>query len=215
MNNIFPRIITTLLLIVFFVFLFFLPFISLFITLSILSFLILWNEWFPLCKKNYYLFFLTLLYPVAPLILLLNLVMTKEGSFLFFLTFLLVAIFDIASFIVGSFYGKYIIVKKISPKKTWEGFLGGIIAVFITGMLLGFVCNITNFLFYGIHLFLIGIFAFLGDLFESFIKRLASVKDSGTALPGHGGLLDRFDSLFGAIIYVYVFQNHLTSLIYT
>ena len=111
---------------------------------------------------------------------------------------------DTMAYIVGSFIGKTPL-SKISPKKTWEGTLGGILlCILIGGFLIGPLLNsnltadiqhsFTSFTWFAIAA-LAGIFGTLGDLLESKLKRMANVKDSGAIMPGHGGFLDRFDSL--------------------
>ena len=102
---------------------------------------------------------------------------------------------DVAGYLVGSLVGTRKIVPRISPGKTWEGTLVGFLAAAL-------VVAVANAPF--VHLWwvvtavLIGPVAFAGDLLESWLKRRAGVKDSGTLLPGHGGLLDRIDSLMAA-----------------
>ncbi len=105
---------------------------------------------------------------------------------------------DTMAYIVGSLIGKTPF-SKISPKKTWEGTIGGIIlSVLIIGLL-----YIDN---HGFFIAAIAaIFGTLGDLFESKLKRLAGVKDSGQMMPGHGGFLDRFDSLLLATPFVWLY----------
>ncbi len=110
---------------------------------------------------------------------------------------------DTMAYIVGSLIGKHPI-SKISPKKTWEGTIGGIIlcvvVITIAGTLSGYY---TTKDWIAISL-LSGVFGSIGDLIESKIKRMAGVKDSGNIMPGHGGFLDRFDSLLVATPAVYV-----------
>jgi phosphatidate cytidylyltransferase len=125
---------------------------------------------------------------------------------------------DTMAYIVGSFIGKTPL-SKISPKKTWEGTLGGIVlSILTTGLLFSnlnpeifirdFKYDFANYHFYVIA-GICAIFGTLGDLFESKLKRMADVKDSGNFMPGHGGFLDRFDSLLFAVpavwAYVYFF----------
>jgi phosphatidate cytidylyltransferase len=113
---------------------------------------------------------------------------------------------DTMAYLVGSFIGKTPF-SKISPKKTWEGTIGGII---LCVLLCGFIAPlIANFSIKQQHIFIIaGICAIVGtygDLLESKVKRLANVKDSGTFMPGHGGFMDRFDSLILGTIAVWLY----------
>lgn len=117
---------------------------------------------------------------------------------------------DTMAYIVGSLIGKTPIAK-ISPKKTWEGTLGGIfLSVVIVGIISFYVLKLQGLTY---HLILIALIASItgtfGDLLESKLKRMAGVKDSGYFMPGHGGFLDRFDSMLLAIpavwLYVYFF----------
>ena len=118
---------------------------------------------------------------------------------------------DTMAYIVGSFIGKTPL-SKISPKKTWEGTIGGVIlSVFVVGFLftkLGerdLVYSYINNKHWFIIAFIASVTGTLGDLFESKLKRMAGVKDSGSFMPGHGGFLDRFDSLLFAIPAVWLF----------
>ncbi|MEG2139935.1 MAG: phosphatidate cytidylyltransferase [Bilophila sp.] len=119
----------------------------------------------------------------------------KEQVFLLFAT----AASDTAAYFVGMRFGKHKIWPKVSPKKSVEGSLGGLLAcVFVCtgfGLIFG-VANLSSFI---LLTCLLGIMAQLGDFFESALKRSRSVKDSGIVLPGHGGVLDRIDSLLFVI----------------
>ena len=111
------------------------------------------------------------------------------------------AIFDTFAYVIGSKIGKRFIVKKISPKKTLEGLIGGLFATLVFGML------IESMLFHDLlNIFIIGgFFAFIGDLFISYFKRKSGVKDTANILPGHGGVLDRIDShLFATPVLIYI-----------
>ncbi len=113
------------------------------------------------------------------------------------MTILAVWAADVAGYVVGSLIGRHKVARSISPGKTWEGTIAGFLAA-------AAIVILWNRPFLGISLWsavmavLIGPAAFGGDLLESWVKRRAGVKDSGTLLPGHGGVLDRIDSLVGA-----------------
>jgi len=112
---------------------------------------------------------------------------------------------DTLAYIVGSFIGKTPF-SKISPKKTWEGTIGGAILAVVLVSCIGYFCVNKNFLqMYIVVSAIAAVFGTLGDLLESKIKRTANVKDSGTIMPGHGGFLDRFDSLMVASVAVWVY----------
>lgn len=107
---------------------------------------------------------------------------------------------DIGAFVVGRTIGSRPMAASISPSKTVEGFVGGLIAALIVGAIIGKELTPWGGIRHGLLLGLIvGLAAPAGDLFESMIKRDLGVKDSGMALPGHGGLLDRFDSILLAL----------------
>lgn len=117
---------------------------------------------------------------------------------------------DTLAYLVGSFIGKTPL-SKISPKKTWEGTLGGIILTLVAVYI--WSCfketNSSHTFWVGLAL-VVAVTGTFGDLLESKLKRMADVKDSGTMMPGHGGALDRFDSLLiatpFAFAYVYIFM---------
>ncbi len=123
-----------------------------------------------------------------------------------FCIFIIVS-FDSFSYFCGLYFGKTNIFIKISPKKTLEGYLGGII---ITNFLSILLINFFNLNFNNINTILfiniIIIFSIFGDLIQSFFKRKNYIKDSSNYLPGHGGFFDRFDSFFSTIIFLYIFN---------
>jgi phosphatidate cytidylyltransferase len=119
--------------------------------------------------------------------------------------FLLIWANDTGAYLTGVSFGKHKLMETISPKKTWEGFVGGIVlaltvAWFISGWL--GVVNRTAWLVISLIISVAGTY---GDLIESMLKRSAGVKDSGSVMPGHGGFLDRFDSTIISFPLVYLF----------
>ena len=115
---------------------------------------------------------------------------------------------DSGAYIFGVTLGKHRLFERHSPKKSWEGFVGGIfIASLVAWILSGYVNTIapTHWLMLAILVGLVGTF---GDLVESMFKRSLNIKDSGSFLPGHGGLLDRFDSLIFAAPLVYIYLTY-------
>jgi phosphatidate cytidylyltransferase len=108
------------------------------------------------------------------------------------------------AYIVGSFIGKNPL-SKISPKKTWEGTIGGIILCVVVITLIGHFAGYYSLQDWIAISSCCAIFGTLGDLLESKLKRMAAVKDSGGLMPGHGGFLDRFDSLLIAIPFVFAY----------
>lgn len=100
---------------------------------------------------------------------------------------------DTGAYIVGSQIGKTPLLPRVSPKKTWEGSIGGGVITFISALVLYFTLDELRIVDWLVLAAIVSIFASLGDLVESMLKRSVDIKDSGTLLPGHGGLLDRFD----------------------
>ncbi|AZA77984.1 phosphatidate cytidylyltransferase [Chryseobacterium sp. G0186] len=102
---------------------------------------------------------------------------------------------DVFQYLMGKFFGKHKIVPQISPNKTLEGFIGGVLLTIILSNILGFFLLNTSVLTNSITGMALGVSGFCGDIFMSYLKRKTEVKDTGNLLPGHGGLLDRMDSL--------------------
>jgi phosphatidate cytidylyltransferase len=119
--------------------------------------------------------------------------------------FLLIWANDTGAYLAGVTMGRHKLFERISPKKTWEGFIGGmIIAAAVAWLLSGWLGIVSSGQWVFIAL-IITISGTYGDLVESMLKRSTGVKDSGTILPGHGGFLDRFDSAMVAFPLVYLF----------
>jgi phosphatidate cytidylyltransferase len=110
---------------------------------------------------------------------------------------------DVGAYVFGMLFGrkgKHKLFPSISPKKSWEGFAGGVFTALVAGYVLSSLGMITYGLFHSLVIaLLIAVFGVLGDLIESMLKRSAGVKDSGKIIPGHGGLLDRFDAALLAL----------------
>lgn len=128
---------------------------------------------------------------------------------------------DTGAYCVGSLMGKHRLFPRISPKKSWEGSIGGGIAALITSQVIACFSHdfqadselINRLAWAGLSIVVV-VFGTWGDLVESLLKRRLGIKDSGNILPGHGGMLDRFDSSLlaipAAVIYVVCINNHLT-----
>ena len=112
---------------------------------------------------------------------------------------------DVGAYFVGKSIGKHKLFERISPKKTWEGSIGGLLTAMLFTYLLYYFFGIFSIPEWLGLCIIVVISGSLGDLVESMIKRTLQVKDSGTLLPGHGGFLDRFDALIFAIPFVYLY----------
>lgn len=119
--------------------------------------------------------------------------------------FILIWVNDSFAYIVGKNLGKQKLFEKISPKKTVEGFLGGLFFACIASYFISTFTETLDFTTWLVLSIIITVFGTLGDLVESKFKRQANVKDSGTIMPGHGGLLDRLDSIIFAAPFIYLF----------
>ena len=111
---------------------------------------------------------------------------------------------DVFAYLVGVSIGKHRMCERISPKKSWEGFVGGIIGALAMGALGNVVVGGGYLLWLGLAL-IVAICSVLGDLVESMFKREAGIKDSGNILPGHGGMLDRFDALIISVPFAFAY----------
>ncbi|MBF6598314.1 MAG: phosphatidate cytidylyltransferase [Fermentimonas sp.] len=119
--------------------------------------------------------------------------------------FVFIWVNDTAAYFFGSLLGKRKLMEHISPKKTVEGFVAGILFTVIASLVFARFYSEYSVVFWIGSAVVIAIFGTMGDLFESLIKRTSSVKDSGNLIPGHGGILDRIDSLLIAIPAIYLY----------
>jgi len=129
---------------------------------------------------------------------------SKTFTLEIFMLFVLIWSSDTFAYLTGKFFGKHKMAPRISPKKTWEGFAGGVVLTLILGFFVEqyFPELRGNWMMVG---FLVSVFAPLGDLVESQLKRSFAVKDSGNIIPGHGGVLDRLDSFIICVPVVYLY----------
>jgi phosphatidate cytidylyltransferase len=111
--------------------------------------------------------------------------------------FCLIWINDTFAYLTGILIGKHLLFPSISPKKTWEGTFGGIIFTLAAGMALAYYFPVLSYFEWFIFTAVIIVFGTFGDLIESMLKRSYQIKDSGNIMPGHGGVLDRFDATLG------------------
>ncbi|MCL6523607.1 MAG: phosphatidate cytidylyltransferase [Thermoflavifilum sp.] len=114
---------------------------------------------------------------------------------------------DTMAYIIGSWLGRHKLWSQVSPGKTWEGTIGGIVCTVLLAWGVSFIWPVFATIHWVAVASLASIFGTLGDLLESWLKRLAGVKDSGRLMPGHGGMLDRFDSLLLATPAVWVYAQ--------
>lgn len=124
-------------------------------------------------------------------------------------SFILIWVNDSFAYLIGKNFGKQKLFAKISPKKTVEGFLGGLLFACIASYFITTFTETLDFTNWLILSIIISVFGTLGDLIESKFKRQAEVKDSGVIMPGHGGLLDRLDSIIFAAPFIYSFLRFI------
>ncbi|MSP84674.1 MAG: phosphatidate cytidylyltransferase [Flavobacteriaceae bacterium] len=163
-------------------------------------------------NSNTYLKYLYLIgYIILPFILITKIPLGVRGfnPKIIIGIFILIWTNDTFAYIVGKSIGKHKLFEKISPKKTIEGFIGGILFSVIAGYIISkYYTESTTFIWLVIAI-IVGIFGTIGDLVESKFKRIAGVKDSGKIMPGHGGILDRLDSVIFVAPFVFLFYKIL------
>jgi phosphatidate cytidylyltransferase len=153
---------------------------------------------------------LGLIYAVAPFVILIMIGFYGGMEFGYSLKIILGILIlqwtsDTGQYLSGRAFGKHPLFKRISPKKSWEGFIGGFIFALGVAYLISIYYTELSMINWIIIAALILIFGTMGDLVESMLKRSIDVKDSGSIMPGHGGVLDRFDALIGAIPFIYFY----------
>ena len=151
---------------------------------------------------------LSLVYLTIPLIITNQLFYKADNTYTIQILlgmFIIIWLNDSFAYISGVLLGKHKLAPKISPKKTWEGAIGGFIFSLAGAYLLSlFFTDYNAIEWFGLTVIVV-ICGTFGDLFESFLKRKAAIKESGSIMPGHGGILDRLDSLLLAAPFVYIY----------
>lgn len=150
------------------------------------------------------------LYVGLPIFLLLRYILdNREGNWVILGIIILIWVSDSAAYFVGSQLGKRKLFESVSPKKTWEGFIGAGVFSIIAAVILSYTTlglHMNAWIAIGIVTWIIGT---IGDLVESSFKRHFKIKDSGGIMPGHGGFLDRFDSFIFSLPLILYYLNYM------
>ncbi|RNC63083.1 MAG: Phosphatidate cytidylyltransferase [Candidatus Dichloromethanomonas elyunquensis] len=147
--------------------------------------------------------FLAFVYPVALFMYLYFLRELPQGQTWCFYVFTIVWATDTGAFFLGTVFGKRRLVPRVSPKKSVEGAMGGLLTAVILGFIFWAVAKQGNLAAVLVLSIVTSVVSQIGDLFESALKRSADIKDSGSVIPGHGGVLDRFDGFLFVLPVVY------------
>jgi phosphatidate cytidylyltransferase len=153
--------------------------------------------------------FLSLIYIILPFSFLikipyLNVTITYDYVVLIGI-FVLIWSNDVFAYLIGKNFGKHKLIERVSPNKTVEGFIGGFVFTYIAGFFISVYCDsLFSYQWLGIAI-IVSVFGVLGDLIESMFKRQAGVKDSSNFIPGHGGFLDRLDSIIFATPFIFIY----------
>lgn len=158
--------------------------------------------------NNWAYFFLGQIYVAAPFSLLNFILYPEVGGYqpiILLSVFVIIWVNDTAAYLFGVSLGKHRMFERISPKKSWEGFIGGALITLLSGYVFSRFIPELSLIQWIILAEIIIIFGTFGDLVESLLKRTLNVKDSGNLIPGHGGLLDRLDSMLLAAPAVFAY----------
>lgn len=141
----------------------------------------------------------------------LNFILFIDGyqPFLVLSIFIITWLNDTGAFLVGSAFGKHRFFERISPKKSWEGFFGGVFIGLLGGFVLSLFFHQLNLTQWLVMSVIVVLSATFGDLTESLMKRTLNMKDSGNIIPGHGGMLDRFDSILMVSPFVLIYLSFI------
>ena len=167
------------------------------------SIIFLWLQGFPssaiLWSPKPVMALIGLLLLVSTWLAIISILMMVNGKWLLGLAITTVALADVGGYVVGKLFGRHKLAPTISPGKTWEGLMGGLL--FQLPLIIGLKIALPDTYLLKLALLIIpvGLISVVGDLFESMIKRQRGVKDSSSLLPGHGGVLDRLDGVMAAL----------------
>tara|TARA_R110002072_G_scaffold175538_3_gene331370 strand:- start:1046 stop:1849 length:804 start_codon:yes stop_codon:yes gene_type:complete len=166
---------------------------------------LLWVSMIPMFEKKKYI--VTVLYLISGFVFitLIPFYNYEYSPYLIAAVFILVWANDIFAFLIGKNFGKRKLLERVSPNKTLEGFFGGMVAASVASFFIFKYLAIFNPIFWFGLAILISLFGPIGDFVQSKFKRQAGVKDSGTLIPGHGGVYDRLDSVIFASPFIYTY----------
>jgi phosphatidate cytidylyltransferase len=163
----------------------------------------LWLQGFPssaiLWSPKPVMAIIGLILLVSTWLAIITILMMNNGKWLLGLAITTVVLADVCGYVVGKLFGRHKLAPTISPGKTWEGLMGGLLFQFPLIIALKIVLPDTNLISLALLIIPVGLISVVGDLFESMIKRQRGVKDSSSLLPGHGGVLDRLDGVMAAL----------------
>jgi len=190
-----------------YVYIFGFEYFEIFLIVSLFALLIvsLFSKKFDVYKIGIYQ--ISIFYIILPLYLI-NIIRASNYSIFIWLVVLIPAISDTSAYFIGKKHGKHKLAPEISPKKTKEGSIGGFVASVIATIAFYYIFGISGYVNVFVYIVFISIATIvsqLGDLVASKIKRTFSIKDFGKIMPGHGGILDRFDSALILIPIIYIF----------
>lgn len=139
---------------------------------------------------------------------------TEQGAYIYLICFIGAWVTDTFAYFAGRFFGKHKLIPDVSPKKTVEGSVGGTLFCIGAMLLYGYIVSVVsdgavtaNYVMLGVSGLLVSVVSQVGDLLMSAIKRTYGVKDYGKLFPGHGGVLDRFDSVMAVALVLYVITS--------
>lgn len=154
-------------------------------------------------------FIVGFIYSVIFPILVISLLKNENGIYWYFCLLTVVFTGDVGAYIFGTLWGKIKLAPELSPKKSLQGSLGGLLFSSLAGCMFSLLIPQVSWVILLLLGFFGGLLGQIGDFYESLMKRIAGVKDSGTIMPGHGGVLDRVDGLYFASSLFYIVINYI------